>query len=369
MKKIIFFITALILMLTVLPGAVFTRADTEFDTGNRAENLLQSVKGITNIPGLFSEEYDVNWQEEPGNFPQNFTNTGFKNSVLAKYQLVLRDDWEEDELFEDNILVDRVVLNDGKPRQDIPPEEIAVKLWSSMNALSSAFFDTQKGQVAYERMKRSEEYEEYLKLSYTLKNMDLSELKSREEKIAFWINLYNFIAIHGVIKLGIRDSVKEVRSFFKRIHYQVGDMFFSLDDIEHGILRGSRSYLRFRKRDRKFSFSIKQLEPRLHFALVCVSVSCPPIAFYTPEKLDEELDMAARRFFNSGGVIVGRTNNRVFLSRIFKWYKSEFGKDQYERLQFIAPYLYNRDDRKFLMENGKEIKIEYQDYDWSLNKT
>ncbi|MEF9438220.1 MAG: DUF547 domain-containing protein [Candidatus Mariimomonas ferrooxydans] len=221
----------------------------------------------------------------------------------------------------------------------------------------------------YERMQGSEEYAEYLKLSYTLKKMDLGRLKSREEKIAFWTNLYNFIAIHGVIKLGIRDSVKEVRNFFGRVQYKVGDMFFSLDDIEHGILRGNRNYRVFIEGDKRFSLSIKHVEPRLHFALVCASVSCPPIDFYTPEKLDEQLDMSVKRFFNSGGAIVDRTNNRVSLSRIFKWYKSEFGKDQNERLQFIAPYMSNRDDRKFLMENGKGIKIKYQAYDWSLNKT
>ncbi len=369
MKKNIF-ITAMILMLTVLLGTAPARADTEFDTGNKAENLLQSVKGITNIPGLLSEEHSVNRREEPGNFPQDFTDPGYKNSVKVMYQAMGKEDEQKEAMSRLDIIFSyRFVLNDGKNRQDIPREEIAVKLWSSMNALSGAFFDTQKGRVDYERMKRSEEYEEYLKLSYTLKNMDLGELKSREEKIAFWINLYNFIAIHGVIKLGIRDSVKDVRSFFKRVHYQIGDMFFSLDDIEHGILRGNRRYLIFRKGDRKFSFSIKQLEPRIHFALVCVSVSCPPITFYTPEKLDEELDMAARRFFNSGSVIIDRAKNHISLSRLFKWYKSDFGKNQKERLQFIAPYLYNEDDRKFLMENGEKIKIEYQDYNWSLNKT
>ncbi len=367
MKKIIF-ITAMILMLTVLSGTAPARADTEFNTGNRAENLLQSVKGIANIQGLFSEEHSVNRREEPGNFPQDFTAPGYKNSVIAAHQPVLRDDREEEELLQDIIPADRIVLNDGKPRQDISPEEIAVKLGTSMAALSSLFFDMQKGRVDYERMKSSEEYAKYIKLSYNLKKMDLGRLKSREEKIAFWINLYNFMAIHGVIKLGIRNSVKEVRNFFKRVHYQIGDMFFSLDDIEHGILRGNRSYLIFRKGDRKFSYSVKQLEPRLHFALVCASVSCPPIDFYTSKKLDKELDMSVKRFFNSGGAIVDRKKNHISLSRLFKMYKSDFGKDQKERLQFIALYLYNEDDRKFLMENGEKLKIEYQDYDWSLNK-
>ncbi len=123
------------------------------------------------------------------------------------------------------LLAGKVVLNDGEPRHDVPSKEIAVHLKGFMNVLRGAFFDTKKGRVAYEHMQKSEVYAEYLKLSYTLKKMDPGMLKTREEKIAFWINLYNVIVIHGVVELGIRDSVKEVRNFFKRIQYQIGDMF------------------------------------------------------------------------------------------------------------------------------------------------
>ena len=85
-----------------------------------------------------------------------------------------------------------------------------------MNILRGAFFDTRRGRVAYEQMEKSEVYKEYVELSYTLKKMDLNDLRTRTEQIAFWINLYNVLVIHGVIALGIRDSVKEVRNFFRR---------------------------------------------------------------------------------------------------------------------------------------------------------
>lgn len=67
-----------------------------------------------------------------------------------------------------------------------------------------------------------------------------AHLKTREERIAFWINLYNVIVMHDVIELGIRDSVKEVRSFFTRVQYIIGGTAFSPDDMEHGILMGNR---------------------------------------------------------------------------------------------------------------------------------
>lgn len=71
--------------------------------------------------------------------------------------------------------------------------------------------------MAYERKAASDLYKRYVELSYSLRDMDLAELKTREEQLAFWINLYNVIVMHGVIELGISDSVKEVRSFFTRV--------------------------------------------------------------------------------------------------------------------------------------------------------
>ena len=127
------------------------------------------------------------------------------------------------------------------------------------------------------------------------------------------------------MELGIRDSVKEVRNFFKRIQYRVGDMFFSPEDIEHGLLRNNRRppnalFKKFGSGDERLQFSIESVDPRIHFALVCASSSCPPIGFYTPENLDNELTIAAQTFVNSGGVMIDIERGSVSLSRIFKWY-------------------------------------------------
>jgi hypothetical protein len=317
----------------------------------------------------------VKWRESLGNFPQAFTHIGYINSVIALQQAKQKAlEHEKKEVRKTNVLLaNKIDLNDGEPRHDIPPKEIAAYLKNSMNVLRGAFFDTEKGRVAYERMQKSQAYAEYLELSYTLKSMDLSELKTPHEQIAFWVNMYNVIVIHGVVELGIRDSVKEVRNIFKRIQYQIDDMFFSPEDIEHGILRGNRRppnslFKVFRKDDKKLNFAIQELDPRIHFALVCASSSCPPIGFYSSEKIDEELNIAGESFLNGGGFKLDRESNRAVISRIFKWYAGDFGETQSERLTFVAPYLYNDDDRKYLLENAESIKIGYQDYDWRLNR-
>ncbi len=255
---------------------------------DEAEGLIHRIEGIANHLGLFSEEYDVNWKESLGNFPQAFTHIGYINSVIALQQAKQKNTAPVKKEFPKahTLLAGKIVLNDGEPQHDIPPKEIAAHLKNSMNVLRGAFFDTKKGRVAYERMQKSQAYAEYLDLSYTLKNMDLSELNTREEQIAFWVNMYNVLVIHGVVELGIKDSVKEVRNIFKRIQYRIGDNFFSPDDIEHGILRSNRRppnalFRVLKKDDKRLQFSVLDMDPRIHFALVCASSSCPPISTTT----------------------------------------------------------------------------------------
>ncbi|MBW1932876.1 MAG: DUF547 domain-containing protein, partial [Deltaproteobacteria bacterium] len=194
-----------------------------------------------------------------------------------------------------------------------------------------------------------------------------------DEQVAFWINMYNVIVIHGVVTLRIRDSVKEVRNFFKRIHFQIEDMLFSADDIEHGILRGNRRppyslFKVFKGNDSRLTYSITPLDWRIHFTLVCASSSCPPIEVYTAENLDRELAIATETFLNAGGVKINQEQNRVFLSRIFKWYSGDFNTNQEELLRSIAPYIYNEEDRMFLERKAGYVTIDYQDYDWRLNR-
>lgn len=341
---------------------------------DEAEKLLHKVEGTANHLGLFSEEYDVTWKEPLGNFPQAFTHIGYINSVTSLCQSrQMQEETGRTVSFAKKLLAGSIVLNNGEPRQDIPSNDIVRRLKDAMNVLRGAFFDTTKGRVAYERMRASQAYHEYLELSYTLKKMDFDALKTDRGKTAFWVNLYNVIVIHGVIELDIKDSVREVRNFFRRIRYRVGDMLFSPEEIEHGILRGNRrppnSMLRvFRENDARLKYSVERPDPRIHFALVCASSSCPPIDIYTVGKLDKELDIAGKAFINGGGLVLNRKDGSLSLSRVFKWYARDFGSTTAERLRFIAQYLYDKDDRRNIMDNAENVKIEYQDYDWRLNR-
>ncbi|MEF8823729.1 MAG: DUF547 domain-containing protein [Desulfohalobiaceae bacterium] len=222
-------------------------------------------------------------------------------------------------------------------------------------------------------MKGSRLYAEYVETACSLHAFEPGRLSERKEAIAFWVNLYNVIVIHGVIELDIRDSVKEVPRFFRRIHYHIGGHSYTPDAVEHGILRANRrppdSLFRvLGSRDPRLRHSLGEMDPRIHFALVCASASCPPIDIYTSENLDQELDQAARSFVGGGGLILDRETGSVRLSRIFDWYKEDFGKSLPERLRFLAGFVYNRDDAEYIRANADTLRVKYQPYDWRLNR-
>jgi hypothetical protein len=164
-----------------------------------------------------------------------------------------------------------------------------------------------------------------------------------------------------------------VRSFFTRIVYDIGSHEFTPGDIEHGILRGNRKppnslFRHVTDDDPRRQFTLEELDPRIHFALVCASRSCPPIEVYTPEDLDNELEIAAHTFVNGGGVEVDVDRKTVRLSRVFAWYDKDFGEDLEARLKFAAAFLYDERSKDLLMTHGRDCRVSYQDYNWSLNR-
>jgi hypothetical protein len=164
-----------------------------------------------------------------------------------------------------------------------------------------------------------------------------------------------------------------VPRFFRRIAYRIGGLEFTPDDIEHGILRGNHRFPNslfhpFGEGDPRLKLVIRPLDPRIHFALVCASSSCPPIEIYNAETLDEDLDISAKTFLNAGGIQIDRGKRTVWLSQVFQWYGEDFGRTEPERVRFVAAYLFEDEDRHFLEDQAESLRIKYQPYDWRLNR-
>jgi hypothetical protein len=170
--------------------------------------------------------------------------------------------------------------------------------------------------------------------------------------LAFWINAYNALTIKGVLDHYPTTSVRKIKlfgGFFSRIKFQVGGRSYTLDNIEHDIIRSEFG------------------DPRIHFALVCASLGCPILEnrSFVPETLEERLDNATANFINNPEKVrLDRENRVLYLSQIFEWYAEDFEDTHDSVINFISEYL-PEVDAAFL--KGKEVQIQYVQYDWSLN--
>ncbi|TAD90801.1 MAG: DUF547 domain-containing protein [Bacteroidetes bacterium] len=147
-------------------------------------------------------------------------------------------------------------------------------------------------------------------------------------RMAFWINIYNAITAYSLGQ--DPGQYRNRQRFFKRQQIQLADATLSLNDVEHGILRRSRSlislgYARqwFRKKT-NLRLQVDTLDYRIHFALNCGAKSCPPIAFYTPNRLQSQLNLATRGFLKAN-VHLSANASKVQVPRILGWFRADFG--------------------------------------------
>ncbi len=269
-------------------------------------------------------------------------------------------------------------LNCGKAVDVVPSADIVTKLKQIANRLKGSGVDVETGRVDYNQLALSDVFRECIDAAQMLRIFDPSVLDNHEERLAFWINLYNILIIHAVIAYGVKDTVNEVRGIFDRAAYIIGGYRFSANDIEHGILRANSGHValpgpQFAEDDPRRAFCLDHLDVRVHFALVCASKSCPPIGIYQTEHISRQLDMAAQNFANAGGMELDRDTMTISLSRIFSWYASDFGGSLFgyakrgKLLRSIAHFLISSDDRLFVEENAERLKVKFLPYDWSLN--
>ena len=132
-----------------------------------------------------------------------------------------------------------LVLNSASGSGEEPTDSIDVALRKAIADLQAGFFDLQTGRINYLAIRGTTEFDNYVRLAGFLKTFDLKSLRDPSHRLTFWINLYNTMVVHGVVELGIKQSVKERRGFFDIVQYDIGGYLFSLNDIEHGILRGN----------------------------------------------------------------------------------------------------------------------------------
>lgn len=270
------------------------------------------------------------------------------------------------------------VLN--TPAVDIPAAagyvSPAEELKRTLNQIKAEAITSDGREVDYKAILQSQTYSQYRSLTSELANFDYLVLKAPDEQMAFWINLYNALVIDAVIQAEVQKSVTEswlgILGFFQKAAYLINGQRFSLTDIEHAVLRANRGFPyfpgpHFAANDPRLGAVLDGLDPRIHFALNCASRSCPPIGVYHPNRIQQQLELAARSFIN-GDSEVDYDRKTISISRIFRWYVEDFGGER-----GVADFLFRYLElpEKGIPARGqiREFRLNYHPYDWSLNKT
>ena len=170
-----------------------------------------------------------------------------------------------------------------------------------------------------------------------------------DERLAFWINAYNISAVASVLEGESLETLFGRIEFFRRTRHDVGGDSITLWDLEHARLRPLG-------------------EPRIHFALVCASASCPRLSSqaYVPSLLDAQLESATRAFVNDPKKNRYDPVDRVaYLSELFDFFPEDFAGDSGSVAAYVAGYVEDPEVAVGLADGG--WKVRYTDYDWSLN--
>ncbi len=241
----------------------------------------------------------------------------------------------------------------SQARPHPPLDEVDHSLW---DRLLKKYVD-QDGMVNYAAWKAADADRQALRQYLAaLGAADPNAPASRAGKLAFWINAYNALTVHGILELYPTTSIRNHTAKFlgyniwRDLLLPVGGEKYSLDAIEHQILR-------------------KLGEPRIHFAIVCASIGCPRLRneAYTPARLEEQLADNTRDFFaRKKNLQVDIARRRVQVSSILDWFGKDFAPTPQQALAGLADYMPDEPTRR-LIASG-DFSVSFLDYDWSLNK-
>ena len=210
---------------------------------------------------------------------------------------------------------------------------------SEWNTLLNKFVNTD-GMVDYSGLiKEKTKLQAYLEMLG--QNMPDDSWKNNE-KLTYWINAYNAFTIDLIIRNYPLKSIMDIEKAWDIKFIQIGAKTYSLNDIEHEIIR------------KEFN------EPRIHFALVCAAVSCPPLRneAFIAAKLETQLQEQTVKFINNPD----KNNiweNSAKVSQIFNWFNEDFTK-----AGTVQDYLNKFSKTKL----SPKAKIEFMDYSWDLNE-
>ncbi len=213
-----------------------------------------------------------------------------------------------------------------------------------------------------EKVKNEKNFQPEIKQLEASQLEDLAEqLKTDEQKLAFWINIYN-----AFIQISLKENPEQYTddnrsNFFKTERVNIAGEKLSFDDIEHGIIRSSMSKISMGYVKKIFrpewerKLRVENIDWRIHFALNCGAKSCPPVAIYDDKFIDKQLDFMTKSYLKEQTNYIAETKTAETVV-LFSWFRGDFGG-----LDEVKKIL-----RQYDVTPEKPEDLEFKTYDWTM---
>lgn len=358
---------------------VVLELDKILDSQDRAYNAHLYKKCFVNGEAVtaIQEHFDLSTREEAVNFAK----------YLQKEHSILHHVCEDHEFRDDGYYFFRLqryhqpdVLNSFCVWKDDPPElghtnALVMKLKKMLFNILNRYTDS-NGLVDYLKSREDASFAKFEYAASQLQVLDISEL-GESERMTFGLNLYNLFISYAFVKMGISTTTMGRGAFFSRIRMNLGGHLLSFNDLEHGVLRANTKHpyatkKNFSEDDPRRQLALSKLDPRVHFALNCGARSCPPVKFFHPESLEEELRIVAMSFCEKDeAVLIDESKGEITVSMLLKWYGKDFCASKDKLPEALLPYLKGEKKEKLARlirdKEHRPISIKFQKYDWSAN--
>ncbi|CAB3406671.1 unnamed protein product [Caenorhabditis bovis] len=277
-------------------------------------------------------------------------------------------------------------LDDDDTQRRFDIVECNAKLAQLLEDVYIDILDDDNRSIVYQNLQFNANFNNYAQFARQLKYLDLtSSTSSIDERLAFFVNIYNIMLIHMTLKCGPPQSIWQRRKLVNSTYYQIGDHKYALHSVMNGILRGNRKgpgmlWKAFGKHDGRLVLALPQCEPLVHFAVITGSKTTPPLRVYSSKVFDEQIQNIYRELrdnakstllFGDKYLRVDIKKNVIHLGKTFKWYCEDFGGTKEKMIQWILEILDDDDsDKKHNLERlyfTGDYSVEYIPFDWSTN--
>lgn len=247
-----------------------------------------------------------------------------------------------------------------------PPAALA----SALAAARAAFYDGQANRFDYARFAHSDELGDLVAVAEALAGFDCARLPIGT-RLAFWLNLYNALVLHAAAARGRGAPAGLDKEFFAEAKYEIAGYEFSLDDMEHGLIRCNAPRFRSLRRqmpagDPRLALAPALFDERAHFALHSACRSSPRLRVYARTGIEAALEEVAGEYVREHARVQDG-GAALLVPKIFHWYAPDFGGEAGTRV-FVINRLEREEDIDALDRHGDDCALRYAEFDWTLNQ-